>query len=83
MSALCSGSLNALNPPAETIEMQREIPFISTDFTKSKGLFWMDRAVWQQAHDALLNKSKEIEKAVSLDEVMTLDVLQKVGKVGG
>jgi NitT/TauT family transport system substrate-binding protein len=67
----------------QTIEMQREIPFISTDFTRQKGLFWMDRAVWQQAHDALLNKTKEIEKAVPLDEVMTLDVLQKVGKVGG
>jgi NitT/TauT family transport system substrate-binding protein len=67
----------------QTIEMQREIPFISTDFTKQKGLFWMDRPVWQQAHDALLNKSKELEKAVPLDEVMTLDVLQKVGKIGG
>ena len=67
----------------QTIEMQREIPFISTEFTKQKGLFWMDRPTWQQAHDALLIQTKEIEKPVSLDDVMTLDVLQKAGKIGG
>lgn len=67
----------------QTIEMHREIPFIQTDFTKQKGLFWMERSVWQQAHDTLLNRTKELEKPVSLDDVMTLDVLQMIGKVGG
>ncbi|HEV2125484.1 MAG TPA: hypothetical protein VGW38_22260, partial [Chloroflexota bacterium] len=67
----------------QTIEMHREIPFIQTDFTKQKGLFWMERSVWQQAHDALLNRTKELEKPVNLDDVMTLDILQMIGKVGG
>jgi ABC-type nitrate/sulfonate/bicarbonate transport system substrate-binding protein len=67
----------------QTIELQREIPFIQTDFTKQKGLFWMERPVWQKAHDALLNQSKELEKAVPLDQVMTLEILEKVGKIGG
>ncbi|MBI3972217.1 MAG: ABC transporter substrate-binding protein [Chloroflexi bacterium] len=66
----------------QMIEMKRELPFIQTDFTKQKGLFWMERSVWQQAHDALLNRTKELEKPVSLDDVMTLDILQKVGKIG-
>ena len=65
----------------QTIEMKREIPFIQTDFTKQKGLLWMERTVWQQAHDALLEKSKELEQKVNVDDVMTLDVLTKAGKL--
>jgi NitT/TauT family transport system substrate-binding protein len=67
----------------QTIEMHREIPFIQTEFTKQRGLFWMERTIWQQAHDNLLNRTKELEKPVNLDDVMTLDILQAVGKIGG
>lgn len=65
----------------QTIEMQREIPFIQTDFTKQKGLFWMERATWQKAHDTLRQIPGELEQAVPLDDVMTLDVLEKAGKI--
>ena len=42
----------------------------------------MDRAVWQSGHDILLNRTKQLEKALNLDDVMTLDILDKVGKIG-
>jgi len=67
----------------QTLELKRETPLISTSFTKDKGLFWMERPVWQTGHDLLLNKTKQLEKPVNIDEVMTLDVLNKVGKIGG
>jgi len=67
----------------QTIELKRETPLISTDFTKARGLFWMDRSVWQTGHDLLLNRTKQLEKAVNIDDVMTLDILTRIGKVGG
>jgi ABC-type nitrate/sulfonate/bicarbonate transport system substrate-binding protein len=67
----------------QTIELKRETPLISTDFTKQRGLFWMDRAVWQTGHDLLLNRTKQLEKSLNVDDVMTLDILNRVGKVGG
>ncbi|MGI8423089.1 MAG: ABC transporter substrate-binding protein [Chloroflexota bacterium] len=67
----------------QTIELKRETPLISTDFTKQRGLFWMDRGVWQAGHDILLNRTKQLEKAVSVDDVMSLEILNRIGKVGG
>ena len=67
----------------QLLELKRETPLIQTDFTKQKGLMWMDRAVWQSGHDILLNRTKQLEKAVPVDDVMTLDILEKVGKIGG
>ena len=66
----------------QLLELKRETPLIQTDFTKQKGLLWMDRAVWQSGHDILLNRTKQLEKALNLDDVMTLDILDKVGKIG-
>lgn len=65
----------------QTIEMHREIPFIHTDFTRQRGLFWMERATWQKAHDSLRQIPGELETAVNLDDVMTLEILEKAGKV--
>ena len=31
----------------QLLELKRETPLIQTDFTKQKGLLWMDRTVWQ------------------------------------
>ena len=67
----------------QTIELKRETPLISTDFTRQRGLFWMDRAVWQTGHDLLLERTKQLEKPLNVDEVMTLDILNRIGKVGG
>ena len=67
----------------QLLELKRETPLIQTDFTKQKGLMWMDRAVWQSGHDILVNRTKQLEKAVPVDDVMTLDILEKVGKIGG
>jgi NitT/TauT family transport system substrate-binding protein len=67
----------------QLLELKRETPLIQTDFTKQKGLMWMDRAVWQSGHDILLNRTKQLEKQVPVDDVMTLDILEKVGKIGG
>jgi NitT/TauT family transport system substrate-binding protein len=65
----------------QTLELKRETALIRTDFSTQKGLFWMDRAVWQTGHDTLLNKTKQLDKAVNIDDVMTLDILNKIGKV--
>jgi ABC-type nitrate/sulfonate/bicarbonate transport system substrate-binding protein len=67
----------------QTLELKRETGLIKTDTTAQKGLFWMDRAVWQQAHDALYKQTKQLEKALNLDDVYTMDILNKVGKIGG
>ena len=67
----------------QLLELKRETPLIQTDFTKQKGLMWMDRAVWQSGHDILLNRTKQLEKAVPVDDVMTLEILEKIGKIGG
>lgn len=67
----------------QLLELKRETPLIQTDFTKQKGLLWMDRAVWQSGHDILLSRTKQLEKPVPVDDVMTLDILEKVGKIGG
>ena len=67
----------------QLLELKRETPLIQTDFTKQKGLLWMDRTVWQSGHDILLNRTKQLEKSVPVDDVMTLDILEKVGKIGG
>lgn len=65
----------------QTIELKRETPLIRTDFTTQRGLFWMDRAVWQAGHDILLTRTKQLEKPLNLDDVMTLEILQRVGKI--
>ena len=67
----------------QTIELKRETPLISTDFTKSRGLFWMDRTVWQTGQDLLLNRTKQLEKPLNVEEVMSLEVLTRIGKIGG
>jgi ABC-type nitrate/sulfonate/bicarbonate transport system substrate-binding protein len=65
----------------QTIELKRETPLILTDFTRQRGLFWMDGAVWKTGHDILLNQTKQLEKPLNLDEVQSLDVLARIGKV--
>lgn len=65
----------------QTLELKRETPLIRTDFSTQKGLFWMDPAVWKAGHDILVNQTKQLEKPLNLDDVQTLDVLNKIGKV--
>lgn len=67
----------------QTIELKRETPLISTDFTRARGLFWMDRTVWQTGQEILLNRTKQLEKPLNVDDVMSLDILARIGKVGG
>ena len=65
----------------QTLELKRETPLIRTDFSTQKGLFWMDRAVWQNGQDLLVNRTKQLDKPLNVDDVMTLDILNKIGKV--
>jgi NitT/TauT family transport system substrate-binding protein len=67
----------------QTLELKRETPLITTDFTKQRGLLQMERPVWQTGHDLLLNKTKQLEKPVNVDDVMSLEILTRVGKIGG
>jgi ABC-type nitrate/sulfonate/bicarbonate transport system substrate-binding protein len=65
----------------QTIELKRETPLIRTEFTTQRGLFWMDPAVWRTGHDLLLNTTKQLDKPLNLDDVQSLDVLARIGKV--
>jgi ABC-type nitrate/sulfonate/bicarbonate transport system substrate-binding protein len=65
----------------QTIELKRETPLIRTEFTTQRGLFWMDPAVWRTGHDLLLNATKQLDKPLNLDDVQSLDVLARIGKV--
>jgi NitT/TauT family transport system substrate-binding protein len=65
----------------QTIELKRETPLIRTDFSTQKGLFWMDPAVWKAGQDLLLNQTKQLDKPLNLDDVQTMDILSKVGKI--
>jgi ABC-type nitrate/sulfonate/bicarbonate transport system substrate-binding protein len=67
----------------QTLELKRETPLISTDFTKQKGLFQMEKPVWQTGHDLLLNKTGQLEKGINVDDVMSLDIVNRIGKIGG
>ena len=67
----------------QTLELKRETPLISIDFTKQRGLFQMERrGVWQTGHDLLLNKTKQLEKPVNVDDVMSLDIVNRIGQSG-
>ncbi len=65
----------------QTLELKRETPLIRTEFSQQKGLFWMDPAVWQKGVEILVSQTKQLEKPVSIDEVQTLEILSRVGKI--
>jgi NitT/TauT family transport system substrate-binding protein len=67
----------------QTIELQRETALIRTDFTAQKGLFWMEAAVWQKGQDILLNGTRQLEKPLSPEDVYTMEILNRIGKIGG
>ncbi|MGH2354003.1 MAG: ABC transporter substrate-binding protein, partial [Chloroflexota bacterium] len=65
----------------QTIELKRETSLIRTDFTVQRGLFWMDPKVWQTGHDILLNRTKQLAQSLNLEDVYTLEILNRVGKI--
>lgn len=67
----------------QTLALKRETPLIRSELTAQKGLFWMDAAVWRTGQDILLNRTRQLEKAVAAEDVATLEILTRVGKIGG
>ncbi|CEP68299.1 Twin-arginine translocation pathway, signal sequence [Moorella glycerini] len=54
-----------------------QIPLMKSPLTEKKGLCWMESSVWQQAVTDLL-ATGQIDKPISVDELMTLEILDKV-----
>lgn len=67
----------------QTLELKRETPLIRSELTAQKGLFWMDPAVWRTGQDILLSRTRQLEKPVAAEDVATLEILTRVGKIGG
>ncbi len=67
----------------QTLELKRETPLIRSELTAQKGLFWMDPAVWRAGQDILLHRTKQLERPLNPDDVSTLEILSRVGKIGG
>ncbi|MDQ3702747.1 MAG: ABC transporter substrate-binding protein [Chloroflexota bacterium] len=67
----------------QTLELKRETPLIRSELTAQKGLFWMDPAVWRTGQDILLNRTRQLDKPVLAEDVATLEILTRVGKIGG
>jgi len=66
------------NSKQQRAQMTVEIPMLHSEATKSHGLLWMDKTVWQQSID-FMSTAKLLTKPVSVDDVMTNDILDRVG----
>jgi ABC-type nitrate/sulfonate/bicarbonate transport system substrate-binding protein len=65
----------------QLIELKRETPLIRTELTQQRGLFWMERAVWERGHDILLHQTRQLERPLNLDDVVTFEILNRAGKL--
>ncbi|MCL4441944.1 MAG: ABC transporter substrate-binding protein [Firmicutes bacterium] len=69
-------------PPGLNVEQQTEankleLPFLHSSITERKGLCWMEASVWEQTVTDLL-ATQQIDKPVSTNDLMTLEMLEKV-----
>jgi ABC-type nitrate/sulfonate/bicarbonate transport system substrate-binding protein len=64
-----------LDPKQQAEQNQAQMLYVQSDLTKSKGLLYMSEADWEAAIKFLVDAG-EIEKAIPIDQVMTMDVLK-------
>ena len=60
----------------QTDQIKVEIPMLTSSDTQAHGLLWMDTNVWQKTIDFMSN-AKLLGKAVTVDDVMTMDILNR------
>ena len=64
-----------LNVAHQTAYNRGQIALISTDVTKSKGLFWIERSSWEAAN-AAAHDTGIIDTPVSLDNLLDISLLE-------
>ncbi|MCL5075701.1 MAG: ABC transporter substrate-binding protein [Chloroflexi bacterium] len=67
------------DPAVERFQMDTQIPLILTETTRKHGMAWMSGEVWDFGMK-MLYEYKQITKLFNIDEVFTMDFLQKVHK---
>lgn len=67
------------DPKQQAAQMKVQIPMLQSAATKAHGLLWMDRAVWQSSVD-FMKSANLIKKPVTVDDVMTQDILDRAGR---
>lgn len=60
----------------QAAQMKVELPMLTSPATKANSLLWMEASVWQQTID-FMGKSKQLAKPVTVDDVMTMDILHR------
>ena len=53
-----------------------QIPYLKSPLTEKKGVCWMEAPVWQQSVQDLYD-TKQIDRLVPVDALMTLEILEK------
>ncbi len=64
-----------LDLKAQTEQNRTQIAYMQSDLTKSKGLLYMSESDWDAAIKFLVDAG-EIDKAIPVNQVMTLDILK-------
>jgi ABC-type nitrate/sulfonate/bicarbonate transport system substrate-binding protein len=68
------------NAEQQKLQMSAQIPMLSNAGTKANGLMWIDKGVMQAAINAAA-AAKSLAKPVTLDDVMTQDILTRAATV--
>ncbi|MHB1650943.1 MAG: ABC transporter substrate-binding protein [Desulfitobacteriaceae bacterium] len=67
---------SGLNLDQQTQVNKLQIPYLKSPLTEKKGICWMEASVWQQTVKDLYD-TKQIDRMVSTDDLMTLEILDK------
>jgi NitT/TauT family transport system substrate-binding protein len=68
------------NATQQKLQMQAQIPMLTSAATKAHGLLWIDTTVWGQAIKTA-QAANSLKKPVTVGESMTQEILQRAAKV--
>lgn len=68
------------NATQQKLQMQAQIPMLTSAATKANGLLWIEPSVWSQAIKTA-EAAHSLKKPVTVSESMTLEILQRAAKV--
>lgn len=68
------------NLEQQKLQMQAQIPLLTSAVTKQHGLLWVSTSIWSQAI-ATAEASNSLKKPLTVADTLTLDVLQRAASV--
>jgi NitT/TauT family transport system substrate-binding protein len=68
------------NAEQQKLQMQAEIPMLSSAVTKAHGLLWVSASIWSKAI-AAAQASQALKKPLTVGDTLTLDILQRAANV--